>query len=58
MYYYRDSNQTEIDLLIEQDGLFHPIEKKLQISIKTISRPLTALLSLKKCQSPFCRFLL
>jgi predicted AAA+ superfamily ATPase len=27
-YYYRDSNQTEIDLLIEQDGLFYPIEIK------------------------------
>jgi predicted AAA+ superfamily ATPase len=27
-YYYRDSNQAEIDLLIEQDGLFYPIEIK------------------------------
>jgi predicted AAA+ superfamily ATPase len=28
LYYYRDSNQTEIDLLIERDGLFYPIEIK------------------------------
>jgi predicted AAA+ superfamily ATPase len=28
LYYYRDSNQTEIDLLIEQDGLFYPMEIK------------------------------
>jgi predicted AAA+ superfamily ATPase len=28
LYYYRDSNQQEIDLLIEQDGLFYPIEIK------------------------------
>jgi predicted AAA+ superfamily ATPase len=28
LYYYRDSNHTEIDLLIEQDGLFYPIEIK------------------------------
>jgi predicted AAA+ superfamily ATPase len=27
-YYYRDSNQVEIDLLIEQDGLFYPVEIK------------------------------
>ncbi|MDR2429282.1 MAG: ATP-binding protein [Candidatus Margulisbacteria bacterium] len=28
LYYFRDSNQNEIDLLIEQDGLFFPIEIK------------------------------
>ncbi|MDR2870447.1 MAG: ATP-binding protein [Deferribacteraceae bacterium] len=27
-YFYRDNAQTEIDLLIEQDGLLHPIEIK------------------------------
>jgi predicted AAA+ superfamily ATPase len=27
-YYYRDSNQVEIDLLISQNGLFYPIEIK------------------------------
>ncbi|MDR1418346.1 MAG: ATP-binding protein [Endomicrobium sp.] len=28
LYYYRDSNQIEIDLLIEINGKFHPIEIK------------------------------
>jgi predicted AAA+ superfamily ATPase len=28
LYYYRDSNQVEIDLLIETDGKFYPIEIK------------------------------
>jgi predicted AAA+ superfamily ATPase len=28
LYYYRDSNHAEIDLLIEQDGLFYPVEIK------------------------------
>jgi len=27
-YFYRDSDQTEIDLLIEQDGLLYPVEFK------------------------------
>ena len=27
-YYYRDSNQVEIDLLIVQDGVFYPVEIK------------------------------
>jgi predicted AAA+ superfamily ATPase len=35
-YYYRDSNQVEIDLLLERDGLFYPIE------IKTSSNPVKA----------------
>lgn len=29
LYYYRDSNQREIDLLIERDGKLYPIEIKL-----------------------------
>ncbi len=29
MYFYRDSNQKEIDLLIESDGKIHPLEIKL-----------------------------
>jgi predicted AAA+ superfamily ATPase len=28
LYYYRDSNKVEIDLLISQNGLLHPIEIK------------------------------
>jgi predicted AAA+ superfamily ATPase len=28
LYYYRDSNQNEIDLLIETNGKFHPVEIK------------------------------
>jgi predicted AAA+ superfamily ATPase len=28
LYYYRDSNGNEIDLLIEADGLFYPVEIK------------------------------
>ncbi|MDR3070992.1 MAG: ATP-binding protein [Endomicrobium sp.] len=28
LYYYRDSNRVEIDLLIEMNGKFHPIEIK------------------------------
>jgi predicted AAA+ superfamily ATPase len=35
-YYYRDSNQVEIDLLIERDGVFYPIE------IKTSTNPVKA----------------
>lgn len=29
MYYYRDSNQKEIDLIIEDEGLIYPLEIKL-----------------------------
>lgn len=28
MYFYRDSNQKEIDLVIEQDNVLHPVEAK------------------------------
>ena len=27
--FYRDTNQKEIDLIIEQDGILHPVEIKL-----------------------------
>ena len=32
LYYYRDKDQKEIDLLIHQDGLFYPIECKKSAS--------------------------
>lgn len=28
LYYYRDTNQKEIDVIIEQDGVVYPIEIK------------------------------
>ena len=28
MWYYRDTNSNEIDLVIESDGMLHPIEIK------------------------------
>ena len=28
MYYYRDKDQREIDLILESNGLLHPIEIK------------------------------
>ncbi len=34
IYYYRDSNQVEIDLIIEQDGKLQPIEIKKTASPK------------------------
>jgi hypothetical protein len=34
LYYYRDSNNVEIDLLISQDGLLYPIEIKKTASPK------------------------
>lgn len=30
MSYYRDTNQKEIDVVIEEDGMLHPIEIKRQ----------------------------
>ena len=29
MTFYRDSNQKEIDLIVEENGILHPIEIKL-----------------------------
>ena len=28
LYYYRDKDSKEVDLLIEQNGIFHPVEIK------------------------------
>jgi predicted AAA+ superfamily ATPase len=38
IYYYRDSNQNEIDLLFEENGTLFPIEikKKSTITVKDI----------------------
>ncbi len=51
MYYYRDKDKREIDLILEEDGLLHPIE------IKKSSNPsLSATKNfdvLKKAKAPF-----
>lgn len=39
LYYYRDSDAKEIDLLLEQDGKLHPLEiKKMAIPPKKLTR--------------------
>ena len=35
LYFYRDSNQREVDLLIEQAGHIHPVEIKKSASIRS-----------------------
>ncbi len=35
IWYYRDSNSNEIDLVIESDGMLHPIEIKRTANLAT-----------------------
>ena len=39
LYYYRDKDQTEIDLLIEQNGTLFPIEIKKHADVKKVMSP-------------------
>ena len=50
MYYYRDSNQNEIDLVLLQDGELHLVECKAGISYT--NRDVKAFSQLKKSSYP------
>jgi len=52
LFYYRDSNKKEIDLIIAQDGVVHPIEIKKSAAPKGATRHFGALLPLEQEPSP------
>lgn len=50
LWYYRDSNSNEIDMVIESDGMLYPLEIKR--SVKPGSELLTAFILLDKASVP------
>lgn len=53
LYFYRDRDQKEIDLLIEQDGVLHPIEIKK--SANPSPRAISSFSTLQKSGTPMGR---
>jgi hypothetical protein len=39
VYYYRDKDQREIGLIIEQDGTLYPVEIKKEIALQVATIP-------------------
>ncbi|MDR2588703.1 MAG: ATP-binding protein [Spirochaetales bacterium] len=57
LYYYRDSNKVEIDLLLEEDGVFYPVEiKKTSNPAKSDIKAFKAFAAFEKtgCGSLIC----
>ena len=48
LYYYRDSNKKEIDLIIEGDGMIHPVEIKKSAAPKEAVRHFSVLRPIEK----------
>ena len=53
IYYYRDKEKREIDVLLHENGTLYPVEiKKKATRTKELSRLLTLLKSLNKKEEP------
>ncbi|MCF0136339.1 MAG: DUF4143 domain-containing protein [Lachnospiraceae bacterium] len=50
LWYYRDSNSNEIDLVIESDGKLHPL--KIKRSVNPGNEPISAFTHLDKASVP------
>lgn len=48
LYFYRDSNKKEIDLILYQDGIVHPIEIKKAASLRKATKNFSVLKPIEK----------